>query len=86
MRHYRNALPNKVTPKHHILEKHCVSWIRAHRFVMGFNGEQGRKMLHSTIAKIEYRARGMRRERAKTAFTMEISILQTTQSSLRIRL
>ena len=75
MKHYRNAFPNKITPKHHILEKHCVSWMRAHRFVMGFHGEQRGDMLHSTIAKIEHRARGMRRERTKTTFTMEISIL-----------
>ena len=27
---------------------------------MGFHGEQGGEMLHSTIAKIEQRARGMR--------------------------
>ena len=53
---------------------------------MGFNGEQGGEMLHSTIAKIEHRARGMRRERTKTAFTMETSILKTTQNLLRIRL
>ena len=86
MKHYRNAFPNKITPKHYILEKHWVSWIRAHRFAMGFNGEQGGKILHSTIAKIEHRARDMRRGRTKTAFTMETSILQTTQSSLRIRL
>ena len=75
MRHYRNAFPNKIAPKHHILEKHCVSSIRAHRFAMGFNGEQGGKMLHSMIAKTEHRATGMRRERTKIAFTMETSIL-----------
>ena len=53
---------------------------------MGFNGEQGGRMLHSTITKIEHKARGMRHERTKIAFTMETSFLQTTQSSLRIRL
>ena len=42
---------------------------------MGFNGE----MLHSTITKIEPRARVMRRERTKTAFMMKTSILQTNQ-------
>ena len=41
---------------------------------MGFNGGQGGKMLHSMIGKIEHRARGMRCERTKTAFTMETSI------------
>ena len=51
----------------------------AYRFGMGFHGEQGGEMFHSTIAKIEHRARGMRRERTKIAFTMETSILQTTQ-------
>ena len=86
MRHYRNAFPNKTNPKHHILEKHCVSWIRAHRFVMGFNGEHGGKNVTFYDSEIEYRARGMRRERTKTAFIMETSILQTTQSPLRITL
>ena len=51
---------------------------------MGFNGEQGGKMLHSTMAKTEHRARGIRRERTKTAFTMETSILQTTQKPTKI--
>ncbi|GFR70919.1 amine oxidase [Elysia marginata] len=78
MKNYREAFPNKITPKHHILEKHCVNWMREHRFGMGFHGEQGGEMLHSTIAKIEHRARGLRHERTKMAFTMETSILQTT--------
>ena len=84
MRHYRNKFPNKITPKHHILEKHCVSWMRARRFGMGFHGEQGWEMLHSTIAKIEQRARGMRHGGTKIAFTMETSILQTTPELTKI--
>ena len=51
---------------------------------MGFHGEQGGEKIHSTIAKIEQRARGMRRERTKTAFTTETSTLQTTPELTKI--
>ena len=84
MRHYRNTFPNKINPKHQILEKHCVNWMKAHRFGMGFHGEQGGEMLHFTIAKVEQTAIGMRRERTKIAFTMEISILQATPELTKI--
>ena len=84
LKHYRNTFPNKITPKHHILEKHCVNWMRAQRFGMEFHGEQGGKVLHSTIAKIEPRARNMRHERTKTAISMETSILQITAELTKI--
>ena len=51
---------------------------------MGFNGEQGGEMLHSMIAKIEHRARGMRHEKINIAFTTETSILQTTAELTKI--
>ena len=51
---------------------------------MGFHREQGGEVLHSGIAKIEQRARGMRHERAKIANTVETSILQTTQKLKKI--
>ena len=41
-------------------------------------------MLHSTIAKIEHRAGGMRHNRTKIAFIMETSILQTTPELTKI--
>ncbi|GFO17879.1 amine oxidase [Plakobranchus ocellatus] len=74
---HRQVFPTYVTPKHHILERHCVAWLKRFGFGMGFHGEQGGEMLHSTVAKIERRTLGMRQESKKLACVLETSSLQT---------
>ncbi|GFO19283.1 amine oxidase [Plakobranchus ocellatus] len=77
MNNYRVRFPNSISPKHHILERHCIEWMRRYKFGMAFHGEQGGEMLHSTIAKTERRAAGLRQEKQKMACIMETSVLQT---------
>ncbi|GFO10255.1 amine oxidase [Plakobranchus ocellatus] len=74
---YRQVFPTYVTPKHHILERHCVAWLKRCGFGMGFHGEQGGEMLHSTVAKIERGSLGLRQESKKLACVLETSLLQT---------
>ena len=53
-------------------------------FRLAFHGEQGGKMLHSTIAKIEKRATGIRKESKKMTCLMETSALQTAPELTRL--
>ncbi|GFO12848.1 hypothetical protein PoB_003935300 [Plakobranchus ocellatus] len=47
MNNYTVRFPCSISPKHHILERHCIEWMRRYKFEMAFHGEQGGEMLHS---------------------------------------
>ncbi|GFR65653.1 immune-associated nucleotide-binding protein 5 [Elysia marginata] len=79
MTKYREYFPQKVLPKHHILEHHCIPFIRKHKFGMGILGEQGGELLHSTIGKIQKRTHAMRDEASQLKVTMSSQLLQTSQ-------
>ena len=53
MNYLRLTFPTEsITPKQHMLEHHCVSWIRDWGFGMGFHGEQGGERLHAVCNKL----------------------------------
>ena len=60
-RHFKMS-PHTVTPKMHILECHCLPFIQQTGFGLGFLGEQGGELLHSTLAKVEKRFSSMRKK------------------------
>ena len=76
---YRKNFPQKVLPKHHILEHHCTTFIKKHRFGLGLLGEQGGELLHSTIGKIQKRTHAMKDEASQLKTTMQLHLLQTSQ-------
>ena len=43
---YRRMSHNKVIPKQHLLEHHCIPHIRKHKFGLGLLGEQGTENSH----------------------------------------
>lgn len=75
---FRNLFPNKITPKLHILEHHCLDWIKTWGFGMAFHGEQGGELIHSSIAKLERRTAGMRKESKQLKSVMAAHRLQTS--------
>ena len=75
---YRRFFPNKVLPKHHILESHCIPFIERHKFGLGLLGEQGGELIHSTVSKLEKRTHAMRNETTQLKTVMQLSHLQTS--------
>ena len=69
---------DKVTPKSHLLEHHVIPWIRSYKFGMALHGEQGVEQLHSSVAKIEARCKGIRNECDKHKNILEAMIVQTS--------
>ena len=71
MAFFRRNFPNiQITPKQHILEKHCIEWIRTWGFGLSLMGEQGGEQLHANINALKRRAWAIRREDKQLEFIM----------------
>ena len=68
---YRLQHASKVTPKHHILEHHCLPWIRAYKFGLGFHSESGGELCHSLIRTAEVAARHIRNAEERIKYIMK---------------
>lgn len=74
---YRQFFHNKVIPKQHILEPHCLPFVKKkYRIGLGLLGEQGGELIHSTTATLEKRTAGIRNEEDKMKTIMECHLLQ----------
>ena len=76
MKLYRKLYPNKTAPKHHILEKHCIPFIKSTKLGLGATGEHGIEASHQSLAKIEKRASGIMSAPQKSMFLLKSSLLQ----------
>ena len=66
MSFFRNSFPTtKIIPKQHLLEVHCVTFMRQYKFGLGLHGEQGGEEIHAVINRLMRRAWGMRCEEDK---------------------
>ena len=63
---YRRLFPNKTIPKLHLLEHHCIPFIKQHGFALGLMSEHGTEASHRSIALIEKRACGIVNKLKKT--------------------
>ena len=61
MAFYRENISNKIFPKLHFLEHHCIEWIDRWGFGMGLHGEQGVELVHSSIKKLKNQVQALRR-------------------------
>lgn len=75
---YRTHFPDKIIPKQHILEKHCVPFISTFRFGLGILGEQGGELIHSTVSKFEKRAQAVKNDSSYLTIVMNSSLLQVS--------
>ena len=83
MAFFRQAFPTtRVLPKQHILECHCVDFMRQWRFGLGLLGEQGGEECHAVVNAIKRRCLGMKQEVAQLMFIIKE---QTTMSSPELR-
>ena len=78
---YRRMFHNKVIPKQHLLEHHCIPHIRKHKFGLGLLGEQGTENSHRLIAHLEkHRAHGFTNELDKLHHILTAHLLQIAPS------
>ena len=78
--HYTAMNKSNKIPKHHILQYHCVPFIKRHGFGLGLLGEQGTEASHQTIAKISTRSMGINNEMQRLKFVMTTHILNSSPS------
>lgn len=76
MRTYKQFYTNKVIPKQHILEHHCLPFVSRYKIGLGLLGEQGGELIHSSIGKLEKRIAGIRDETRKLKTIMECHLIQ----------
>lgn len=63
MTFYRSTFTDvRIIPKQHILESHCVPWIRNWGFGLGLHGEQGGEQIHALVNQLKRRAWGMKKD------------------------
>ena len=74
---YRKTFPQKVIPKQHLLERHCIPYIRQQTFGLGLLGEQGTELSHQAITKLEReRAFGIPNELDRLKHILSAHLLQ----------
>ena len=77
--HYKLCF-GRLTPKHHILQHHCLPFIKRYGAGLGLLGEQGVEASHQTISKISARSLGINNEVEKLRFIMNTHILDASPS------
>ena len=82
---FRSAFQDvAVIPKQHILEMHCVPWIKKYKFGLGLLGEQGGELIHSSVAQLNRRSRAIRNAKARLKLIMQTQHLQCTPELLSL--
>ena len=75
-------IPGKTIPKQHLLEHHCVPYIRQYNIGLGLMGEQGTEASHQTISYIEHhRAKGIKSRIKKASHIMTAHLLHILTKS-----
>ncbi|GFN79524.1 amine oxidase [Plakobranchus ocellatus] len=82
MTFYRKNFKHNVTPKQHILEKHCIPWMKKYGFGMAFHGEQGGELIHASVAKLERRAAAIRNKETHLKTILKSQHMQTSTQLL----
>ena len=75
---YRQNFPQKIIPKQHILEAHCITWIQRYGFGLALHGEQGGELIHATIAKAEVCGRHIRNAEKRMDTVLRAHLLMTS--------
>lgn len=78
MSFYRQVFPSvAVIPKQHLLEHHCVPWIRRWGTGMALLGEQGGEETHATVNALLRKVWGLRnkQQQLKTLLTEQLAVV-----------
>ena len=74
-RKYANV---NLIPKQHLLEFHCIDWLKRFGFGMAFHGEQGDggERLHAHLNRIKQSSKGILKEGDRMKYIMKTAITQ----------
>ena len=75
---FRKMFPGQVFPKLHILEHHCLDWIKKFRFGMAAHGEQAGEAAHASVTMLERRDRGIWDKQAQMNIIVSSQHLQAS--------
>ena len=84
MKFYRLHVPNRVFPKLHFLETHCLEWIEKYPFRMGLFSEQGSESLHAYVRILEIRFHEIPNEEKKMKSVMQKYLYQVSPSLIAL--
>ena len=80
MRFYREMFCQlqdyRVLPKQHILEDHCVVWMKKWGFGLGLHGEQGGEQIHHTMNGIKTSTWGIRKKENRLRYEMMLQLFK----------
>ena len=77
-------MPNRIFPKLHFLETHCLEWIEKYPFRMGLFSEQGSESLHAYVRILEIRFHGIPNEEKKIKSLMQKYLYQVSPSLIAL--
>ena len=78
MAFYREQFPRiQIIPKQHLLEAHCMPWLRRWGIGLALHGEQGGEETHATVNSLKRRVWGIRcpQQRLKVLMTEHLTIV-----------
>ena len=76
---FRGFFPeSRTVPKQHILEAHCVPWIRRWGVGLALHGEQGGEQVHAVINGLKRRAWGMQKDEDRLRVLMQEQLTQAS--------
>ena len=95
MSYFRKYFPDtRILPKQHILEHHCIDFMKTWHFGLALHGEQGGEETHAFITELKVHVRGVNNEENKiqvlmTEHFMAVSpvlrsVLQSTSKKRKI--
>ena len=84
MSYFRKTFPNeRIIPKQHMLEAHCVDWLRMWPFGLGFHGEQGGERMHAQCNDlIRRRFSGVKNQSMQLLYVMEAQHLKASPDTI----
>ena len=72
MNYFRKYFPDtRIIPKQHILEHHCIDFMKTWHFGLALHGEQGGEETHALINELKVRVRGVNNEENKIRVLMK---------------
>ena len=68
----------RIIPKQHILEAHCVRWIRRWGFGLALHGEQGGEEMNATVSTLKRRAWSLSNDEGRLRLLMKEQLTQAS--------
>ena len=72
------SMDSRVTPKQHLLEHHCVPFIRKWGFRLGLHGEQGGEQIHHQVNEIKKNAKNIPKKKEQLEYLVKTMLTKSS--------